>query len=131
MLISIKKKFQGSVALPTAVLMGSLLLLGGISVVLLSADVKRTTSGYNQSTQARLNAQPCKEEAIARLKYDADYTGTINVTFPEASCQAIVSNIGGNPDLKELVVTTTNYDSDMELKFQVDVSDYPVVVTPL
>ena len=125
-----RKLYKGAIALPTAVLIGSVLLLGGLSVVLNSVDVKRATAGYNEFTGARLEAKACQEEAMMKLKWNPTYTGNFNLTFPDGVCDVVVSDIGP-ATLKEVVVTSSNIDSDYEMKYEVDVSDYPLTVTRL
>ena len=126
-----KGKYNGSVALPTVILISTILLISGINVVMLSIDIRKSSKNYYLYTEARLNAQTCLEEGIATLKFNPTYTGSFNVTLPSGSCDGVVTNIGGDPDLKDLTVSSDFEDSLYEMSYEVDVSDYPVVVTRL
>ena len=123
------EKYKGSVALPTVILISSILLISGINVVLLSIDIRKASKSYYLYTEARLNAQSCLEEGIAILKFDPDYTGSIEISEDSVVCDGSISNIGGDPTLKDLTVTSTFEDSIYQMKYEVNVADYPVIVT--
>lgn len=125
------KKYSAGVALPTVVLISSVLLIGGLSLVAMSIDVRKSSKGFGQYVKASMQAEVCLEESVQILKYDPTYTGNFNLTFPTGECDSFVSNIGGDPNLKEVVVTSVFEDSDYEKKYQVDVSDYPITITEL
>lgn len=124
-------KYQASIALPTAVLIGSILLLGGLSVVLLGIDVKRATQTYNESTVAKMWTEPCIEEAIARVKFDPGFTGQFTISSTEGSCSALVSNLGENPGMKELIIESDNLGSLHEKRYKIDLSDNNITVSAL
>lgn len=122
-------KYRGSVALPTVILISSILLISGINVVLLSIDIRKASKSYYLYTEARLNAQSCLEEGIAILKFDPDYVGSIEISEDTVVCDGSETNIGGDPTLKELIVSSTFENSVYQMTYEVNVADYPVVVT--
>ncbi len=128
---NLKIRYGGSIALPTVVLVASILLIGGLSLVAVSIDVRKASKGYAHFTQASLEAEVCLEETLELVKFDPDYTGSFNMTFPTGECDSVVSNIGGDTTLKEVVITSDYGESEYEKKYQVDVSDYPLTISEL
>lgn len=124
-------KYRASIALPTVVLISSILLIGGLSIIIMSIDIRKSTKGFSEYTTARLEAQACLEEGIEDLKFDSTYTGSFSMTFPSGSCDITISNIGGDPTLKEAVITSSHGDTDYEAKYEIDVSAYPLTVSKL
>lgn len=126
-----KTKYPGSVALPTVILISTILLIGGLSLVSISIDVRRATKGYAEHTQASLEAKVCLEETIQILKFEQDYTGSFEITFPTGSCDSVTSNIGASTTLKEVVITSEYNSSQYEKVYQVDVTNYPLTITEM
>lgn len=124
-------KYKAGVALPTVILLASVLMLGGLRVVFNSIDVRRATKSYNIHTEARLRAHSCLEEGIQILKFDADYTGNFTLTFPSGECSAVISNLAGDPEIKELVVSSSYETTQYQMNYRVDVSSYPLKVGKL
>ena len=122
------KKYKGVIAYMSVLVMSTLLLASGLTVIVLSSDIFQTTANYNDFIVAKLKSENCLEEAIARLKYEQGYTGTINLTFPTGTCTAVTTE-SGTTDVKDLNISGSYDNSSFERDYTVDVSDYPVVVT--
>ncbi len=126
-----KKKYNAGVALPTVVLISSILLIGGLGLVAMSIDVRKSSKSFSEYVQASMRAEVCLEESIQVLKYDPAYTGNFNLSFPTGECDSVISNIGIDPNLKEVVITSDFGASYYEKKYEVDVSDYPITISEL
>lgn len=123
----IKTLYNGAVALTTVIILTSILMIAGTTIVLTSIDLRKSTKNNNSFIQAEINFDSCIEESVQRLKYNPGYTGTFTVTMINGSCEAIVSN-DVDPMVKILEIISTSETSTFSDTVRVDTSVYPFQV---
>ena len=109
-------KQSGTIALISLLIITAVTLAIGLSLNLLGLDEMRMGFRGSQSSQAFHVAESCLEEALMRLKRDANYTGG-NLSIGNGSCNIIITadgnqrtiTVSGNIDqLIRKIQTTVN-----------------------
>lgn len=90
--LSLNKKTDAVIALTTLLVVTAILLFGGITILLTSIDITRTTDSSSNIVLGRLRSRSCLEEAMYHIRADANYTGTITINYLDGSCEAQVTN---------------------------------------
>lgn len=88
-----KEKYSGSVGLLTVLIISSILVVSGITVVLLAVDLQRGSAGLKGKVEARTLSKTCFEEALNIIKDDLGYTGVYNYVDGTNTCTATVTNV--------------------------------------
>ena len=94
MKLKVKKEQQkGYIALTTVLVVLPLLLLTGINLVY--ENITEMVAGkmrfdYNI---LELNAETCLEESVRKIKFNPQYTGTLNFSLTGWSCEVTVQNV--------------------------------------
>ncbi len=96
---------KGSIALTTVIVISSLLLFSGITLILTSIDLAFATKDYNGLTLAKIRASSCFEESLLNIKNTPTFTGTGTITATDGSCTYTVSN--ESVTIKSILITST------------------------
>ncbi|MBD3329212.1 hypothetical protein GF357_01835 [Candidatus Dojkabacteria bacterium] len=75
------KSYQANAALVLVVAMSAILIIGGISVVLSSVDLGKSSGDAVSGSYARLNSVSCREEALYKIARDPNYVGDTTLSF--------------------------------------------------
>lgn len=124
--VNFEKKYSGVVALTTLLVMATVLVVTGISVVYLSIDSAAVSRNYLNLNRAKSNVQSCLDEALLRITLNRNYLGSGTVTIDGASCTYTVTNHSTNSNYKVI-----NIDSLFEANNYKDVFTVDKSVTPL
>ncbi|MBW7953685.1 MAG: hypothetical protein QY330_00605 [Candidatus Dojkabacteria bacterium] len=118
---------KGLIALSTLIIVTAILLVGGITLLITSADLAKATRSYNQILYTGLRSRSCLEEALYRLRIDPFFTGSVILPFPDSypdgNCSASISNLSGN--LRQISVTSVFEDVTITKTSTVDISTNP------
>ncbi len=99
---------KGYVALTTVLIIIPLLLLTGVDSVYKSLTTV-ITSRMNYDYQIlKTNKETCIEETIYRVKRSVDYTGEFTLAIDDWSCISTVTNVVGEPGIKEIFMELTD-----------------------
>lgn len=85
------KKEKGAAALVTLIIVSTILLLSGVTLVLNSIDLNKSLKGFQSTQTLYIKSRSCFEDAMSRIQFNPGYTGTISITSDEITCQAVVS----------------------------------------
>ena len=83
-------KQSGAIALISLLIIAAVTLAIGLSLNLLGLDEMRMGFRESKSSQAFHVAESCLEEALMRLKRDANYTGG-NLSIGNGSCNIVIT----------------------------------------
>ena len=83
-------KQSGTIALISLLIITAVTLAIGLSLNLLGLDEMRMGFRESKSSQAFHVAESCLEEALMRLKRDANYTGG-NLQIGQGSCNIVIA----------------------------------------
>lgn len=109
MKLKVKKEQQkGYIALTTVLVVLPLLLLTGINLVY--ENITEMVAGkmrfdYNI---LELNAETCLEESVRKIKFNPQYTGTLNFSLTGWSCEVNVQNVPTKTGFKELNIVAND-----------------------
>ena len=126
--MSTRKTHKGIVALTTLLIMSTVLIVSGISVVYLSIDSAAVSRNYVNLNHAKSNIQSCLDEALLRITLNRGYTGTANVIIDGTSCTFTVSNHPTNTNYKDVLVSSSFEVNYFSKSFTVDKSVSPIQV---
>lgn len=102
---ALDKQIQsGFAALISVILIGAVGLAIAVSVLLLGLSSSRNSLVSRQSSQAKLFADSCAEEALQKLKESVYYTGSETLNFTLGSCQ--IQTITGTGNSNRTIQTT-------------------------
>ncbi|MFQ5492695.1 MAG: hypothetical protein ACE5DX_00855 [Candidatus Dojkabacteria bacterium] len=123
------KNKKGVIALTTLIIVTAILILGGVTLLLTSIDVGESASSSSSAILAELRAVSCFEEGLYRLRLDPSFIGTKPISYPESGvCTVDVSINIGNPDYRDLNITSTVEEFSYEEMRTVDITQDPIVV---
>ena len=120
------KKVKGNIALTLVIVMSTILLFGGIALVLSSIDLATTSKSSGNTNIALLRSRSCTDDGIYRLKNNPNYVGSFTLTFSDGSCSCTVS---GASTTKTLVVTSTVNNFNYQTTKTVDTSVNPYILS--
>lgn len=123
------KKFNGAIALITVLTVSGLLLISGITLVRSTYVFSQTSASILAYSNQQLKMQSCLEEVVQRLKYDNNIRGQVDFPINGQQCTTNITEL--NPTLVQISVSTGNEEITLTSDYQVDISDYPFVVSPL
>jgi hypothetical protein len=83
---------KAAVALTTLIVVSSMLLLSGVTLMMINIDLAHSNKSVNSNMINRINADSCLEEGLLRLSNDPSYTGTFSLTFEDGNCNGTISN---------------------------------------
>lgn len=121
--MKLSKDKKGSIAITLVIVISSMLLAGGMNLLLSNIDFTRATVNYRSRQIAVIISKSCLEESLYKLKEDINFTGTFSVPFTDGNCDSTVSNLGGG--LKTISVQTSYLDYQLTKNFQVNTIVYP------
>lgn len=103
-----RKQQKGYIALTTVLVILPILLLAGINLVY--ENITEMVAGkmrfdYNV---LELNAETCLEEAVRKLKFNPQYTGTLNFNLTGWSCKVTVQNVPTKTGFKLLNIVASD-----------------------
>jgi hypothetical protein len=117
-------RYSGVIALTTVIIISGLLIASGITIVLTSIDLRKSTKSNVGIVRADINSRTCLEESVQRLKYDTSYTGSLMVTLSEGSCEANITD-DINPDNKVISYKGSSNESSVSYTVRLDITEYP------
>lgn len=120
------KNLDAAVALTTLIVISSILLLTGMTIVVTSIDLSKSTKNASITMQNESQLISCREEALIRLKTDPAYLGTDTITYANGSCDYTMAVHATNPDYRDLTITSTLDEYTLEEIMTVDVSQNPM-----
>lgn len=123
---NVKKTKKGIVALITLMMMSIMLLVSGTTLVLSSIDLTKSSRSLNMGTLARYEAYSCLEESLLRLSVNTAYTGTVNITNTNGTCQAVITNHPTDANLKVVQLTGSVQNYNFAQTRNVDISVTPI-----
>lgn len=97
------KSERGNVALSTVIIVCSVLLLGGVALVLASANLAHSTKNYESRMILEGISRTCLEESLIKLKSEPTYEGQVQYSNSHGSCTATIATDLVDPDLKNIV----------------------------
>ncbi len=116
---------RGSVALITVIVLCGILLVSGITIVLMSADLTLSTENYSARTHLDMSLRTCIEESLQRVKMDVTYTGDISFSWNGDSCSATVDDDPVIPGVKRITVDASFEEYEAQREYGYDVSVEP------
>lgn len=119
-------KYSGSVGLLTVLIMSTILVVSGITVVLLALDLQRGSAGMKYKIEARILSKTCFEEALNIIKDDLAYTGVYSYTQGSNTCTATVTNI--SPGMLSVITEATYNGYTYGESHTIDATTYPISV---
>lgn len=119
-----KSKLRGSVALTTVILVSGLLLLGGLTVIVVSIDVSRVSKIVVDAELAKIQTTTCFEEGLLEIKQNPLFEGLMEL---EECSYTIIDN--ANPDIRYLVVQSQSGPYTYSNSYRVDTSISPFSVS--
>ncbi len=128
MMKKIVKKQDGAIALTTLLIVFSILLFSGTTLILLATDFSKSLSAVNNGSIAQIHAQSCMEESLIRLKENIYYSGSITINIDNGYCQADVSIDQTNNNYRDIEVSSYKFDSSYYQSSIVDISGDEFVI---
>lgn len=123
-----KDSEKGLIALTTLLIMSTVLVISGISVVYLSIDSAGVSRNYVNLNHAKSNIQSCLDEALLRITLNRNYTGSGSVVVGGITCTYNVTNHATNLNYKEISVSSSFEINHFSKVFIVDKSKTPIEV---
>lgn len=117
---TLKRKYEGSIALLMVLFMSSILLVTIIGIALVSIDTQYISSDVVNRTAASNFAETCLEESVRKINIDRQYTGTFFIDYAGESCNVTISNTGTYS--RQIDITSTSGNSSVQLSYSVDTS---------
>jgi hypothetical protein len=118
---SVKK---GSVALTTVILISGLLLIGGLTVIVVSIDVSRISRIVSDAEIARIQSTTCFEEGLLQMKQNELFLGEVNLD----NCSYTIANTV-NPDIRMMEIASEAGPYSYSRMYRVDISTTPYTVS--
>ena len=122
-------KKNGSISLTTVLMVSSILLASGLTLVISTVDLSLSTKSFNSQIQAKSRAKTCLEESLYKISKMPSYTGTVNFSYTDGSCSSTIQN---DTSVSTTKIVTTNSNIDVynytEIK-KVDTTQTPLVMT--
>lgn len=109
-----KIKTKGYIALFSVIVLG---VVGGtitISIILLGLGVSKTDFQVSQSSQARVAATACAEEALQVIRESSAVSGSGNLTLASSTCSYTIALEGG-----QITVQSTGQIAEIVTKIKV------------
>lgn len=122
-------KKRGNIALTTVILVSSILVLGGLTLIASSVDYSASVKGFSKAPLADTLSDSCFEDSMYRLKLNKTFTGTTNLTLGTNQCSTNIQNDAGNNSIKIITITSTldNYTFNKVKRVDVSGSKYVVL----
>lgn len=99
---------SGYVILLSVLVVGAVGTAIATSLLLLGVGGARTSLDQQRLVQARALANACAEEALERLRRDANYAGSETLTFETGTCT--IDAVGGSGDTNRTIYSTGTVD---------------------
>ncbi len=125
-----RKQQKGYIALTTVLVILPILLLAGINLVY--ENITEMVAGkmrfdYNV---LELNAETCLEEAVRKLKFNPQYTGTLNFNLTGWSCEVTVQNVPTKTGFKLLnIVASDELDNVVSINKELNTNTDPFEIS--
>ncbi len=126
-ILSIKEKQKGAAALIALIIMSTILLLSGTSLVLNSIDLNKSLKGLINTNQVSIEAESCIEDSLEKLSENSSFTGTINLSASDIDCTAEISS-DVNPSYKIISVSSNNGEYFYQKSVEVDITHNPISI---
>lgn len=123
-----EKNKQGAIALTTLLIVFSILLFSGTTLILLATDFAKSLSAVNNGTIAQIHAQSCMEESLIRLKENKYYSGSLTINIDNGFCKSDVSIDLVDIDLRDIDIESRKFDSAFFQTSKVDVSGDEMII---
>lgn len=124
----LQQKQKGAAALITLIILSTVLLLTGITLVLNSIDLNRSLKGFISNQFLYIQSRTCLEDAMSKIRFNPNYDGTSTFTLNGITCQVTVANNAGNINYRDINLTVNNgefYYSELKI---VNISTNPISV---
>jgi hypothetical protein len=123
-----RNKQKGNIALTTVLFTSTILVLGGLALVIVSIDFTLSTKAYYHRSLAKIRTRSCVQEGLYRIKQEPVYTGTSSLTFTDGSCSVtVVDTAVANTKSLSIISTVNGY--SMTSTKKADISTSPFTVT--
>jgi hypothetical protein len=122
------KKFKANISLTTVLVTTSILLLGGIGVIINSIDLAKSTRSANNFMLNELRARNCIEEGLYRMKLNPSFTGQVNVSFTDGNCIVDISIDPQNGNYRIFAITSIINDYQYSITKHIDITQNPFVI---
>jgi len=100
-----KRNDHGFAAITSMIVISVVVLAIATSVALMGIDHAQNSLSTTKSLEANTMAKSCVEEALYRLRDDANYTGG-SLVFTDGSCVIVISGTGSNRDISSISTIT-------------------------
>ena len=124
----ITKKVKGAAALVTLIIVSTVLLLSGITLILNSLDLNKALKGYGSSQILYIQSRSCLEDAMSKLLFNSSYTGTASITSQGITCQTTVALNGSNSNHRNIELTANDGEFYYSDNIVVDISLNPITI---
>lgn len=116
------KKAEGSIALITVLVVSSILLISGLTIVLSSVDYSKSVKNISKVVDSGPIIDSCFEESMYKIKLNKNITGPFTITVDSLSCNANIQNDAGDPNIKVITISTTIDGNSFQRTRKVNVS---------
>ncbi len=123
-----KNSFKGAVALLTVLFISSILMVGGIALVLTTVDLGKNISNRVNYSVSNQNLQICREEILLRLKKTPSLTGSFQLFFSNINCNVVISNEPPGEAIKLVDIESNYLEFYKKTSYRIDTSAKPFIV---
>lgn len=109
-------KFKSYITLLSVIIVGTIAMSIGISLILISVDSAKTTMAYESGKRAEYLARACVETALGKLWDDINYVGNETINFTGGSCQILPIE---NPSTQTPTIKTVGTHNSSIKRFKV------------
>lgn len=123
-----RTKENGNIALLLVIVLMGILLVSGVVIALMAADIAVTSKGLMTSVRLNGTVRTCLEETLFTLKSQPHYTDQVSYAHNQESCTAEITNDEILPGVKHVVIDAMVDDATMQQAFSIDVTTEPFQV---
>ena len=93
---------KGAAALITLIILSTVLLAAGITLIFNSIDLNKSLKGFRTTDELFVQSRSCLEDALSKIISNLSYTGTITLTSGDVTCHAVVTNDASHSNYKNI-----------------------------
>lgn len=108
------KRQGGYVALISTMIVGAVCLSIAVAMLLTGTDTQQMTLVQQKSVQVRALATSCAEEALHKIRYIQNFTGSGGVSTANATCTYTVTTVDSTT--RKVVASATSKESTHEIE---------------
>jgi len=123
-----KHKLDANISLTVVLVITTILILGGLTVLISSVDLAHSSKSANVKMLNELRSRSCVEEGLYRIKLNIMFTGQASIVFTDGNCVNNITIDPQNANIRIFTISSVINEYQFDIVKHIDITQHPYII---